>query len=326
MKLQTIVLFFSFLSSISVNAQNMAEFTGGWEGKIENSKEFNLRVKIDNLGFENATFQISNGNEIINYPFRTNNSSQINIPFAENHFFEGVLSENGKEINGFIKSGLLLYHLNLIKSKNNSFIGVWNILMVDKLKSQNIYLSVENGSGDDYQAYPIFGDNRFTGTWAANFQKENDQISFVDYKTGLQFKGKLQPQKIQLEIYLGNVLVTQTDLKKSQSDWEVGEFTTNGKYEKSGTLRLPRMEELILKDSLPNTHSVVISMQGNLLYENYFAGYNANIPHDLRSASKSISSAIVGIAKDKSFFTSVDQSIFDFLPKEYQINKDSSKK
>ena len=46
----------------------------------------------------------------------------------------------------------------------------------------------------------------------------------------------------------------------------------------------------------------------------------------MRSASKSISSAIVGIAKNKSLFNNVEQSIFDFLPKKYQLHKDNLKK
>ena len=45
----------------------------------------------------------------------------------------------------------------------------------------------------------------------------------------------------------------------------------------------------------------------------------------MRSASKSISSAIVGIAKDKSLFKSVDQSIFEFITGKYQLQKDSLK-
>jgi DNA-directed RNA polymerase subunit beta' len=45
----------------------------------------------------------------------------------------------------------------------------------------------------------------------------------------------------------------------------------------------------------------------------------------MKSASKSISSAIVGIAKDKSLFKNVDQSIFDFLPEKYQTYNDSLK-
>ncbi|MGG8496493.1 hypothetical protein ACQY1Q_08755 [Tenacibaculum sp. TC6] len=170
----------------------MTKYTGGWEGKIENSKTFNLKVEIENLGLENTRFKISNNKSIIDYSFDSKNTSILKIPFAENYSFKGVLSENGKEINGFIKSGMLLYHLKLTQSDNNTFIGIWNLLMIDELKSFNFYLSVENGKENDYQAYPIFGDNRFTGTWCDNFQKkENNLISFTDFKTGLQFKGKL---------------------------------------------------------------------------------------------------------------------------------------
>jgi CubicO group peptidase (beta-lactamase class C family) len=45
----------------------------------------------------------------------------------------------------------------------------------------------------------------------------------------------------------------------------------------------------------------------------------------MKSASKSISSAVVGIAKEKLLFNNIEQSIFDFLPNEYQTYKDSLK-
>lgn len=322
MRFQNILFLFFILFSFAVNAQDMAAYTDNWEGKIENSKTFSLKVEIENLGSEKATFKIYNSKSIINHSFNATNVQKINIPFAENLFFEGNLSKNGAAINGFIKSGLLFYHLKLTKSENNSFIGDWNILMIDELKSQDFYLSVENGANNDYQAYPILADNRFTGTWCDNFQKENDVISFSDFKTGLQFKGKLAPNKIELGIFLGNHLITAIDLKKSKTDWKIGGFKTDNT---TSILQLTKLEHLISKDSLPNTHSVLISRNGKLIYENYFDGYTANIPHDMRSAAKSISSAIVGIAKDKSLFKSVEQSIFDFLPTKYQSQKDSLK-
>lgn len=322
MRIKTFPLLLFLLYSFSTYAQNMAEYTSGWEGKIENTKTFNLQVEIENLGLENARFKISNNKSIIDYPFDSKSISILKIPFTENYSFKGQLSENGKEINGFIRSGMLLYQLKLIQSKNNSFTGTWNILMINELKSLNFYLSVENGKGNDYQAYPIFGDNRFTGTWCDNFQKEDDFISFTDFKTGLQFKGKLIQNEIQLGIFLGENTITNVALKKSSTDWEIDGFHNDNK---TSILKLTEMENLISNDSLPNTHSVLISRKGQLVYENYFNGYNAEIPHDMRSASKSISSAIVGIAKDKSLFTSVEQSIFDFLPKKYQTLKDSLK-
>lgn len=322
MRLQNIISLFFLLFSFSVNAQDMADYTDSWEGKIENPKTFRLKVEIENLGSEKAIFKIYNYKSIINYPFNTTTVYKLKIPFDENLFFEGMLSKNGKEINGFIKSGFLLYHLKLTKFKNNSFTGDWNILMVDELKSQDFYLSVENGSKDEYQAYPVLADNRFTGTWCDNFQKENDCISFSDFKTGLLFKGKLLTNKIRLGIYLGKHLISEIDLKKSTTDWKIGGFKSENKI---SFLQLTKLEDLISKDSLPNTHSVLISRNGKLIYENYFDGYTANIPHDMRSASKSISSAMVGIALDKLLFKSVEQSIFDFLPVKYQTQKDSLK-
>src|SRR6056297_3906994 len=322
MRLQSITTIIFILLTMHLYCQNMAEYTNSWEGEIKDSKAFNLKIEIENLGLETATFKISNKKNIIHFKIGKETTSTIKIPFAGNLQFEGELSKNGNEINGFIKSGLLLYHLKLIKSKTNSFVGFWNMLMVDELKSTNFYLSVENGSGNEYQAFPILGDNRFTGTWCGNFQKENDLVSFTDFKTGLQFKEKLRTNEIELGIYLGEHSITQISLKKSTDDWEMGEFKTENK---SSVLQLSKMENHILKDTLPNTHAVLISKKGQLVYEKYFDGYNANIPHDTRSASKSISSAIVGIAKDKSLFETVEQSIFDFLPEKYQYLKDSLK-
>jgi CubicO group peptidase (beta-lactamase class C family) len=325
MRLQEITIFIFTFLSVSLIGQNMADYTGGWEGKIQNEDTFNFNVSIENLETENAVFKISNNESVIQQSFKIGKEPFIKITISDHLSFKGNLSKSGKEINGFIKSGLLLYHVKLTRSNKGSFVGTWNILMVDKLRSQNFYLSIENGSSNDYEAYPIFGDNRFTGTWCADFQKENDSISFVDFKTGLRFKGKIRPQKIELGLYLGDVLIMKTDLKKSEDDWKIGGFSTDEENEHFGNLQLSEMESLILKDSLPNTHSVIISIKGEVIYEEYFNGYNSKTPHDTRSASKSISSAVVGIAKDQSLFRNVEQSIFNFLPKHYQPQKENLK-
>jgi CubicO group peptidase (beta-lactamase class C family) len=305
--------------SFSSYGQDMKEYTGNWQGELPNKNVFNLTVSIQKKTNENSQFVISNEHEIINKQFTFENKIQLSL--NDNLTFTGIVNNEQSEINGFIKSGMLFYHIKL-KKEGNEFIGKWNILMIDNLKSQSLYLSVENGSKDDYQAYPIWGDDRFTGTWCDNFQKQNELISFTDFKTGLQFKGKLSEGEIHLGIYLGTNMFTQVVLKKSTTDWIIGGFKSKNK---TSILQLTQMEKFILNDSLLNTHSVLISKKGKIVYENYFDGYNENIPHDMRSASKSISSAVVGIAKDKSLFNNVEQSIFDFLPKKYQSHKDSLK-
>ena len=152
----------------------MVDYTDNWEGRIENPKVFNLNVEIENLDSTNPTFRLSNSKEIVRLSFASSKTSLIEIQFTEKNLFRGVLSKNGKEINGFIRSGLLLYHLKLTKNESNIFQGIWKVLMVDELKSENLFLSIENGVDDDYQAYPIFADDRFTGTWCDKFKKRKN--------------------------------------------------------------------------------------------------------------------------------------------------------
>ncbi|MFI8380405.1 serine hydrolase domain-containing protein [Leeuwenhoekiella sp. NPDC079379] len=325
MRLKQISFLFFILLSVNLIAQDMAQYTGNWEGKIANPKTFSLTISIENTTTSEALFKIVNDHTIVEQTFQFKAGEALNIPLAENLSFTGNLTKDKKTISGFIQSGLLLYHLDLIKTKANFYTGIWNLLMLDSLKSQDFYLSVENGIGDSYEAYPILGDDRFTGTWCANFSKENNRIFFTDFKTGMVFKGTLLPEKIELEMYLGDHLITVMTLSKSQQDWKTGDFKDIHFEDLPNTLQLTQLETLIAKDSLPNTHSVVISKKGKRIYETYFKGYTASIPHDMRSASKSISSAIVGIAKDQSLFKSVNQSIFDFLPETFQNYKDTLK-
>ncbi len=299
----------------------MADYTSSWEGVIKDGKTFNLQVAITGLSTEVGIFRISNENNAREYAFPISEAPVLHISLSEGLTFKGIISDDHAEINGFIKSGILLYHIRLTKTEPDTYKGSWNILMVDQLESEKLYLSVENGKGDTYEAYPFFGDTRFTGTWCTNFQKEGDQITFMDFKTGLQFRGKLVANEILLGVYIGELQLTEVLLQESTRDWQRGGIVSENTPTK---LRFPKMEALIASDSLTNTHSVVISKKGEVLYERYFNGYNAKIPHDTRSASKSIGSAVVGIAKDRALFKNLQQSNFEFLPKKYQQTKDPS--
>jgi CubicO group peptidase (beta-lactamase class C family) len=60
-------------------------------------------------------------------------------------------------------------------------------------------------------------------------------------------------------------------------------------------------------------HSILLVKDGKLALEKYFGAYDANKTHDLRSATKSIRSVLVGIAIDKGFIESVDDPISKYL-------------
>lgn len=76
-----------------------------------------------------------------------------------------------------------------------------------------------------------------------------------------------------------------------------------------------------------NIHSILIIKNGKLVFEEYFEGekfklgkytgeygFDRDDLHTLCSATKSFTSALLGIAIDKGYIESVDENVFDFFP------------
>jgi CubicO group peptidase (beta-lactamase class C family) len=68
---------------------------------------------------------------------------------------------------------------------------------------------------------------------------------------------------------------------------------------------------------------IVIVRYGRLVSEHYFNGDSVHTLHDIRSATKSITSLLMGIAVQKGLVHSVDDSIADYLP---SLPKDGKEK
>jgi CubicO group peptidase (beta-lactamase class C family) len=84
-----------------------------------------------------------------------------------------------------------------------------------------------------------------------------------------------------------------------------------------------RVKELvrnILDGKFEHIHSVLLVKNGKLILEEYFYGYDRDKKHQLRSATKSVTSILVGIAKDQNTIKSVDQKLYDFFPEYEEID------
>jgi CubicO group peptidase (beta-lactamase class C family) len=90
---------------------------------------------------------------------------------------------------------------------------------------------------------------------------------------------------------------------------------------------IEQMTEAIRRYADWNIHAVLIERDGRLVYEEYFAGedqrwgrplgrinFDAQTRHDLRSISKSVVSALVGIALASEAIHSLDEPILSFFP------------
>lgn len=60
--------------------------------------------------------------------------------------------------------------------------------------------------------------------------------------------------------------------------------------------------------------SLLVAQRGRLVFEKYFRNAAADKPHDLRSATKSITSLLVGIALDRGDLKSIDEPVASFFP------------
>jgi CubicO group peptidase (beta-lactamase class C family) len=67
-------------------------------------------------------------------------------------------------------------------------------------------------------------------------------------------------------------------------------------------------------DEMPYLKSLIVLKNDELIIEKYINGGGPDQIHDIRSASKSVLSAIVGIAIKDGYINSIEQKIIDFFP------------
>lgn len=103
--------------------------------------------------------------------------------------------------------------------------------------------------------------------------------------------------------------------------------------------KIVELTRLILMDSFPNIHSLLIMKDNKLIYENYFSGKDENWGrslgyrkhdrislHDTRSISKSVVAACIGIAIQQQKIKSIDDPIFNYLPDYLQYKNSQNDK
>jgi CubicO group peptidase (beta-lactamase class C family) len=92
--------------------------------------------------------------------------------------------------------------------------------------------------------------------------------------------------------------------------------------------KLCELDSFIAQWPQANIHAVVVVHKGKLAMERYFSGaderwgsslgtvqYAADVKHDLRSISKSVTSLLVGIARGEGKFPALESSAIDFFPR-----------
>jgi CubicO group peptidase (beta-lactamase class C family) len=77
--------------------------------------------------------------------------------------------------------------------------------------------------------------------------------------------------------------------------------------------RLVELERKLEAGDYPAPDSLLIARNGKLVYERYWNGFARDKPHDLRSATKSITSMLTGIALEQKLLPGVDTPVLPLL-------------
>jgi CubicO group peptidase (beta-lactamase class C family) len=109
--------------------------------------------------------------------------------------------------------------------------------------------------------------------------------------------------------------------EKIDDGWEISSLDK----ENVDSAKIVKMIKKILAGEFPNTHSVLLVKNGKLILEEYFYGYDRDDLHYLASATKSITSILVGISVDQDMIKNVDQKVYQLFP-DYQKTQWISKK
>lgn len=79
-------------------------------------------------------------------------------------------------------------------------------------------------------------------------------------------------------------------------------------------------------ETIPDIHGLLVIKDGYLVTEAYFDGWNADRKHTLQSVSKSVTSALVGIAVARGVLRDVEERILDFFPWREEVEHLDSRK
>jgi len=102
---------------------------------------------------------------------------------------------------------------------------------------------------------------------------------------------------------------------KNRADgWDVGPVQgvgiSAGGVDKFGQMLVDMPDESV---HALNVHAALIARYGKLVFEEYFHGFSADKPHDLRSAAKSLTSILAGVAMDENKSFNLKTRVLDVL-------------
>jgi CubicO group peptidase (beta-lactamase class C family) len=112
-----------------------------------------------------------------------------------------------------------------------------------------------------------------------------------------------------LTLFFGSLTAAENPRELSKSYWQISTPEEQGL---DSEILLKMLKNI--KDEELKIRGIIIIRNGFLILESYIHPYNRHTMHDVKSVSKSIISALAGIALREGILKNLDQTVYEFFP------------
>ncbi len=318
------------------------EMRGGWTGVLPSKKMFEVEITIgmdenDNYFGQLKTF--SKDEHL--FVWRDGESLRLqanDLPLA----FDGRVSADGTGINGFIDYASNLYRVTLTATGERSWGTFWSPIPVSP-ESADLDLYFDDDGEGGVAGYFFFRDQRFPSLYGLGTSCDEYRVQVGEKNLGLTFEGELDSGIEHLDMVVtgssgaAKILFTpmsaerlemspgapdrpprtaaeSTDIDRAPEKTNDGWDTARPSAAGVDMGLLYGMIDAVASNDLPRTHSILVARSGELIVEEYFYGYDRDTKHDMRSASKSIASTLIGLAVDRGMIKDSNAAVLPFFP------------
>lgn len=267
--------------------------------------------------------------------------------------FVGNARSDSSALDGFVYFGQNAYRVTLPRTDEGTWSGTWTPLPTSEgALPFDLYIDADGEGGTG--GYFFFRDQRMPSLYGQGVQCDGGLVTFSELNLDLTFSGEFDDELMVLTTQTvgigGPATLVWKRMSEAQSAKPAGlpilpprdpidaafvdqapESTGDGWPTAKPSERnvdispLDKLIKLIAAGELPLVHSVLVAKSGELMVEEYFFGFDRDTIHDMRSASKSIASTLVGLAIDRGLIGSADAKVLDFVNYESFANWNESK-
>lgn len=123
-----------------------------------------------------------------------------------------------------------------------------------------------------------------------------------------------------------DIVSTVPEASSQKAPWPTKEWSKSSPKEQGLNPDILAKADARIAENYPNVYSLLVVRHGYLVYEKYYQGMGAENANPVYSVTKSVLSALTGIAIREKLITGVDQKVSELLPDYYKDIDDARKK